>query len=497
MREFYTTIDEALLKGLRPEYRTPTNTQYLQEALGYRIGKLAIEGIPFLYNPMPLGLDVLYNWPFPQFLKQESWKILVVRNDVTMADHVYSLSDSYVATHIFDVDTLTFGQGTVMELADFGEYAIMGNGVVMIHWDPTGPGWHAFRDHATLPVMSTVCNFKGQLIGGGITGVWNGAAFDPWYDCDQKSIVWSDIGSVNCVPDPKNTAGYRRDPVGGEVYHVRRLGDDVIVYSSTGVTRMFPVVSPAATFGFEELHPIGLRNRGAVNGDLAQHVFVDLEDNIWSLSVGGALSAAKGGTITAKAGLEKLGYQEFVNELDATYGAGLAQPVIVNFDPDLRDFYLSDGTTSLLLSPQGLTNYPYPVNAVWYDDEDGHGLSGLPESVDPPTHEPLVATHSIDMGYRAQKTIFSVEIMGAAMTNTEIAVDWRMSTMVNYERTDFVPINDEGIAPIIISGTGFRIVVKSDNFFRNVSKLDYITIRWKMTDLRGLRGVYAAPPRGQ
>lgn len=482
MREFYTTIDEALLKGLRPETRIPRNLQFLHECLGFRIGKMAIEGIPFLYNPIPAALDIAYNWPFPQFLTGESWKILIVRNNILMADRVYSLSSSYVVTHIFDVDQLTFGKGTLMELADFGEYAIMANGVVMIHWDPTGPGWHAFRDHATLPVMGTVCNFKGQLIGGNITGIWNGATFDPWHDCDEKSIVWSAIGDVDFTPDRKNEAGYRRDPVGGEVYHVRRLGDDVIVYSSAGVTRMFPITSPAATFGFEELHDIGLKNKGAMNGNLKQHVFVDIEDNIWR--------------VTAK-GIEKLGYREYVEALNAAYGAGIDQSIIVTFDSDLQDFYISDGTSSLLLSANGLANYPSPVSAVWYDDEDAHGLCGLPETPDPPTHEPLLASHTIDMGYRAQKTIFSVELGTAGIIGAEVAVDWRMSTLDAFARTDFVPVNDEGVAPIIISGVDFRIVVKSEYFVRDVSELDYITARWKMTDLRGLRGVYAAPPRGQ
>ncbi len=508
MREFYITIDEAFTKGLRPDV-APRNAQYLQEALGVRIGRMGLEGIPFLTNPMPPGVDWHYNWPFPQFLKQESWKILVIRNNVTMADHVYSLDDTYIITHIFDIDTLTFTQGTLMELADFGEYAIMGNGVVMIHWDPTGPGWHAFRDHATLPVMGTVCNFKGQLIGGNITGVWDGvSAFDPWHDCDEKSIIWSEIGSVDCTPDRENTAGYRRDPVGGEIYHVRRLGNDVIVYSSAGVTRMFPVTSPAATFGFEELHDIGLRNKGAMGGNLKKHVFLDIENNFWQITVGGALSAVKGGTITTRSGLTSLGYQEYGNELkNHTGGSVDHSSVIISYEPDKQDFYISDGTDSFLLSPQGMTNYPFPHSAVWYDDENGQDHCGLPESTDTvvtpitedtiPDFYPIIVVHDIDMGYRGQKTIFSVEIGSALFINAEVAVDWRVNALVNWERTDFVPFNNEGIASIIISGTEFRIVVRGTFFIGNYTTLDYIIARWKMTDLRGLRGVYAAPPRGQ
>jgi hypothetical protein len=468
MREFYTTIDEALLRGLRTETITPRNSSFLDKCLGFRIGKRAIEGIESLSNPLPPAIDMFYNWPFPQFLKQESWKILIVRDSVTnMEDVVYSLDASYVATQIFAIDELTFGKGTLMELADFGEYAYMTNGVVMIYWDVSINDWQEVTAHANIPMMQTVCNFKGQMIGGCVTSAW--------HDCDEKSIVWSGIGNVDFTPDRKNEAGYRRDPFGGEVYHVRRLGDNVIVYSSGGVTRMFPVTSPAATFGFQELHKVGLKNRGAMNGDLNQHTFVDLENSVWKLN---------------KEGLEELGYIEYVRNLDSGDN-------IVSFDPYKRDFYISDGVDSLLLSPNGMSNYPYPVSTTWYDDESAHGLCGLPGTPSPPTYEPLLVSHIIDMGYRGQKTIFSIEIGASNAVGAKVAVDWRMDSSVSFERTGFVPVNNEGIASLIATGTEFRICMNSESFTKDLSSLDYINVRWKMTDLRGLRGIYAAPPRGQ
>ena len=467
MREFYTTIDEALLTGLKTEIRVPRNSPVLHECLGFRIGKRAIEGIESLSNPLPAALDMHYNWPFPQFLKQESWKILVVRDAVNMEDVVYSLDANYNATQIFAIDELTFGQGTLMELADFGEYAFMTNGVLMLYWDPTLVDWDEKVAIATIPMMRTVCNFKGQMIGG--------CVLSAWHDCDEKSIVWSDIGSVDFTPDRSNKRGYRRDPFGGEVYHVRRLGDNAVAYTSAGVTLMIPVGSPAVTFKFKELHGVGLKNRGAMGGDLNQHLFVDLENSVFKLN---------------EEGLKELGYIGYVEELDAGDN-------IVSFDHYKGDFYISDGVKSLLLSPNGMTNYPYEVSAVWYDDEDGHGLCGLPGTPNPMVHEPLIVSHIIDTGYRGQKTIFSIELGMARVTDAKAAVDWRMSTENAFQRTNFVSTNLEGVASIIVTGTEFRICVKASQFIRDLSDLDYITARWKMTDLRALRGIYAAPPRGQ
>jgi len=300
-----------------------------------------------------------------------------------------------------------------------------------------------------------------------------GCVLSDWHSCDEKFIVWSKIGDVDFTPGLKNEAGFRRDPFGGEVYHVRRLGDNVVVYSSGGVTLMSPVMSPAATFGFKEIHNVGLKNRGAMNGDFKRHVFVDLENTAWYLS---------------EEGLKELDYSEYVKELNAGDN-------IVNFNSYKGDFYISDGMKSLLLSPQGMTNYPDPVNAVWYDNEDGHGLCGLPETPEG-TFEHLIVSHIIDMGYRAQKTIFSIELGSTAM-DAEVAIDWRMHHTVDFQRTAFVPVNSEGIASLIIAGTEFRVCVRSNYFVNEYSSLDYIILRWKMTDLRGLRGVYAAPPRGQ
>jgi hypothetical protein len=443
LREFYTKIDEALLKGLKPEFRTPRNSPVLHECSGLRIGKKAIEGTEFLYNPLPPTLDMHYSWPFPQLLKQEKYKILIIRDSVGMEDIVYSLDAHYNATQIFAVDELTYGKGTLMELADFGSYAFMTNGVIMIYWDVGINDWQEVIAHANIPMMRTVCNFKGQMIGG--------CVLSDWHSCDEKSIVWSKIGDVNFTPGLNNESGFRRDPFGGEVYHVRRLGDNVVIYSSGGVTLMSPVSSPAATFGFKEIHKVGLKNRGAMNGDFNQHLFIDLEDTVWRLT---------------GEGLKELGYIEYVEDLNAG-------DIIVNFNPYKGDFYISDGVKSLLLSPQGMTNYPQLVSAVWYDDEDGHGLCGLPETPDEEI-EALIVSHIIDMGYRGQKTIFSVELGAAMMTGIEVA-----------------------IASLIAAGIEFRICVKADHFIKGYSSLDYITARWKMTDLRGLRGVYAAPPRGQ
>ena len=362
MREFEAIIDDAFTKGLRPERRVPRGTQVLAECFGFRIGKYSIEGAGYLTNPIPATVDMFYSWPFPQFIKGERYKFLVVRDDVNMEDVVYLVSADYsMATEIFAIDELTFGKGTLMEVADFAEYAFMTNGVIMIYWDTTISDWHEVVVSPTIPMMRTVCNFKGQMIGGCVLSDWHG--------CDETFVVWSKIGEADFTPGRRNEAGFRRDPFGGEIYHVRRFGNYAIIYSSKGVTKMIPVSQPVPTFGFEELHDVGLINRGAVAGNLEEHLFVDVDHYVWKLN---------------KDGLEKIGYQEFVGGLEYS-------DILVHHDSNKKDFYIS-AADALLTTLAPTTPAPFTTAAPTTLPTTSAPTTAAPTTAAPTTHLPPTTT---------------------------------------------------------------------------------------------------------
>lgn len=482
MREFEFIIDEALKKGLRNSKKVSRNKQILTECSGFRIGSEGIEAAEIINYPFPSALEVSYSWPFPQFLQGEKHKILIVRDDFNMEDVVYSIGNIYnTVTKVFAIDELSFGKGNLMELADFGKYAFMTNGVIMLYWDPIIDDWQESTSLNNIPMMKTVCNFKGQLIGGNIVS--------DWYDCDETFIVWGRIGEANLIPERKNEAGFRRDPFGGKVHHVRRLGDDVIIYSSKGITRMFPVQSPAATFGFEELLSIGIRNQGAVSGSIAEHLFVDKGGSIWRIDKGAKLTY--------------LGYEEYTREFATDddeyyideYGdrAEASSNVIVNYDNLNFDFYICNNAKGFLKSPYGMARVHKSMSSIWYDRR----LLGTRQPNLLINLEHSIVSEVFNMGYGGNKTIFSVESGLHGVGDAEVAIDWRASIESPFQRTDWIPLNDLGIATIIISGMEFRLCFRAKSLTNFSSSLDYFKVRWKMTDLRGLRGVYAAPPRGQ
>ena len=460
MREFELIIDEALRKGLSPFNKAPFNTPVLLECLGWRVEKAGLAKYDLKENPFDVVIDVTPSWPFPQVVTGEMYNFLIVRDSlVNHEDVVYSFSDDHqTVTHIFSVDELTFGQGGLMQVADFGEYAIMMNGVVMIYWNVLG-AWNASLATATIPLMNALCNFKGQLVGGGVTTVW--------HDCDETFYCWSRIGSADFTPEESNEAGYRRCPFGGEIYHTRRLRNNVIGYSSKGITILSPVGSPSTTFGFTELSDVGLKNQGAMDGNLDMQVYVGEDDVLRKIT---------------QNGIEELGYEDYMSELGAN--------VIVQFDKKYKDFYIGDGAKTFLLSPQGLSEIPQHPSAVWRRNNETYML---PDETD--DYYQTVASYPTDMGYAGQKTIMEVETDLFMGHDNEAAVSYYLNPS-SYSTTNYVPLNNQNIATIIASGNAFSIHLRCDPLYDN-SRMGYIKARYKMTDLRGIRGVYAPKPRGQ
>ena len=461
VREFELIIDEAIKKGLTPLSITQTGEQWLNECLGFRCGKGELELYEELDNDIPAAVDMHYNWPFPQFVAGERYNFMIVRDSLIAEDIVYVVSDDQATvTQIFAVDALTFGTGTLMEVADFGEYAIMINGVVMVFWNVLGTAWNASVETATVPLMRTICNFKGQAVGGGVTTVW--------HDCDETFYIWSKIGNLDFTPGEGNEAGYRRCPYGGNVYHTRRLGDNIIGYSSKGITALQPVTEPVPSFGFIELLDVGLINQGAMNGNLSKQVFVG-DDHIVR-------------EITSQ-GIKELGYDYYMKRLSG-------EDIIVSYDPANRDFYIGNSTMTFLLSPYGMTEVPQHPSAVWRREKE---TFMIPKAID--SYEALIVSNTEDMGYGGEKTIFSMESDILVADDVQAAVDYYTS-LDSYGMSDYVPLNNQGVASIIVSGNKFRFRLKFDPFYDN-TRISYIKARYKMTDLRGIRGVYAPPPRGQ
>lgn len=471
MREYEYIIDQALKNGLSPEPVIAINSPFLEEALGFRCGRKGMEAYPVGTNPLPVALDLQYEWPWPQYIRGERYNFLAIRDVVNQELDIYHVSDdNLTVTFVFSIDDLTFGLGgTILEVADFGEYAFMTDGRLMVYWNVAG-AWNSILSSATVPRMGTICNFKGQAVGGNVKTAW--------YDCDEKSYLWSKIGSLDFTPGQDNEAGYRRDPFGGIVRHTRRLGEFVVGYSSEGVIALEPISAQKyannlpQTFGFRELSGIGIRNMGAMNGDLNRQIYVGNDLVIREIT---------------SQGVKDIGYYLQMEDLDDD-----GEDIIVTFDRAKGDFFIGNSTKTYLLSPYGMTNLAQHPSAVWRTASDKVHM--LPDTEDAGWKH-LITSGIFDLTYRGQKTIFTVETDAVIALGAYASVDWA-NDLVSWGYGAFTPINNMGIATAVSAGNMFRINLRFDQVF-DLFRIGYIKARFKMTDLRGLRGVYAPPLRGQ
>jgi hypothetical protein len=182
-------------------------------------------------------------------------------------------------------------------------------------------------------------------------------------------------------------------------------------------------------------------------------------------------------------GVNALGYQEYISRL-----AG--KDIIVSYNQTSKDFYISNGTITFLYSPQGLTEVSQHPSSVWYSENSQHMIPDTDDGRDP-----YLITESIDFGFRGSKTIFVLELGITNYDQALVAIDWIMDR-VNSGITAWVGENYQGVINLIIAGTTFKVMLKLTGVTSDTI-VSYIKVRYKMTDLRSIRGVYAPPPRGQ
>lgn len=459
MREYEFNIDKSLGNCLSPTLVTPQNAPFMSKVVGFRCGDLGLEPYVLGTNPLPSALDIQYSWPFPQVLEGEKFLFLIVRDNINEADQIYVINYDNTVTWSFTIDKLTFGQGGLYELADFGEYAILSNGLVYLYWHYLG-SWNVTKvASATLPLMTSVCNYKGRLIGGNVTSTW--------HDCNENYYIWSKIGSVDFTVDQSNEAGYRRDPMGGEILNIRRMQDIIVGCSTHGITYMFPANQ---SIGFKEVCHRGIANKGAIAGHLNEYLVVGEDYIVRKLT---------------PEGVEDVGYQRQMLELKED-----EEDVIVNFDDSRDDFYIGNSQRTFLLSSKGMTEIKQHPSALWINAGIKHLL---PATEDSQLYELL--SESFNFGYGGQKTISTMETDAVGYTDCTIGVQYSEDNKVFTERT-YSEINKQGLASVPISGVYFKAGVRFETVDSDFAT-SYIKLRFKMTDLRGIRGVYAPAPRGQ
>jgi len=258
-------------------------------------------------------------------------------------------------------------------------------------------------------------------------------------------VKWSDIGYLDFTVGKDNVAGERPLDWKGFVYCIKKLGTKIAVYGENGVSFLVPA---GPVFGMETIYRIGLKGKHAVCGDNAKHFFVDNEGKLWKVS----------------SNLQKLGYSEYLSELN--------ESIVLSYDEERNLVYICDGNLGYIYNAESGSFGEGPENITGIGYRSGTEYVAASSAITTAPFE--ICTDIFDLGSRAGKTIFSIELGTDLSVALSIAVDWRRDKSSEFTQTPWYTVSAHGRAIVIAYGREFRFRVKAASY--ESFELDYIKV---------------------
>ncbi len=511
MAEITLQLSDNLVNGLRSDDRFPVNSPALElmdMLKPTQFGARTYDGITNAISSGELSSNsITVAHPYPQIFKGKGITLLLTANKLfTVDESDWSLTPVTVYTPAGDVTVIT--SDSIWHFADFqgSDFWMLFNGTSVI-WKDSANWTSSNRAYiVSTQTMKTGCSFRGRLILGGFnaSNFWNSgwqtlwsswlARFESygfslggpggnwiWWSAPGGGDILSfftsvfaqtglpDITNGHTVQDPIgieqamiNASGFMPLDNQGDIVSLKALRNHVVVYGNDGVSAVTPYSQPFATFGLQErILPIGLAARGAVGGDLDEHIFMDNSGVIWRLD--------------NQLKLQRLGYKEFGSTL-------LGNEILIGLDPNERDYYISDDTDCFCLNASGMGKCDQLVQGVFYADG---GLIGIAEDATNP-NAALIRTLPLDMNVPGIKTIHTLEVFTDGIASVQVALDYRHSTGDAWVTSAFVEGSPAGVYYLGIAGTEFRVRVKGT--LSGAGYVEKIVVRFTHIDARMVRG---------
>lgn len=341
------------------------------------------------------------------------------------------------------------------------------------------------------------CLFKGQVLLGG-----SYHTAEATFPSDSRIVRWSEIGAFRFLGAganaKKNEAGfaYLGNSSDETVMAIMPLKNSVVVYTTMSVTLLNPVASPAPTYGFDTLlDGIGIMNPLAVAGDgRNKQLYVDREGELREINMG----QYGQGYVSTGLGYRHI-FKSMQEDFDITTGEGL---IVVTYNPDEDEFYISNGLRSFVYTSAGLTEIGVAITSVinlrtsiiakelFADSCTSNFLGGANTIMG--SEYVYVETDVFDFNLSAIKTIQQVEIGGGFGANAvaSVMIKWRNNRGEEFRSTDWRRCSPNGVATPIVSGSDFKICLRISPV--SGVAINNITVEWKLTDKTSVRGNYAS-----
>ena len=418
------------------------------------------------------------NWPWPQvfFTQRYVLAVSIVGTDLCLYELVNE-SNTWTATKIVVLGLLS--RILHVDVADFGRYYI----VTVSGMNGSEPWKKLFTrkpnaasalgaveavNSGDIPFGDTCCNFKSQVIIGGVQS--NNAK---WLDLGSCSVAWSGIGSNEFDPAIDPSAGFAKMPWNSfnqaKVYKVKRIGNVVRVYGDRGIADLVPTgIENGVSFGLRELPGVGpgIASGNSIAGDNRVHAFIDTNYDFW---------------IGNEEGVKKLGYRKHLNALTN-------DRIMMCYDDVKKRFYISDDTYGFVFNEHGLYSTHECLTSVGRFNEI---LCGFKNDTSD-TNIKLTSTPT-DFGQQGMKSTEAIEFGVNYVTTSDHELYFKIYGKYDHKEdfillADAVQLNERGIVTKKMTAREFKFYLYGDYEAGAEFNLDSIRAKIKFSDKRNIRG---------
>lgn len=505
MKEFGFDID--LWKGLRKYSDQRREVDSLVECVnavpkGEERGLVQYNEV---INPMS---SITVTWPFPQLFRGKGVTLLAYETAIYTVNETTWVPTLITTYDAFDIsNTKSITAGGVWHFMDFYDTWMLFNGkCVVFHTERYnifgGTDKTLVQDAVTV---QTGCDFRGRGLMGGFkvsdfqTTDWQ-TFWSNWLlnkpsgmtiseTIDTNFVLWTSIGGGDLLwlfykdiaesgftadgfhdavrplvfeQMRRNERGFMPMPWQGTILKLAPLGNKVIVYGDGGISALVPYAEPVPTFGLVDVLGVGVAERGAVAVGPMGHVFVDQTGMLW--------------LIDGELKLRQLGYQEYFRDM-------IGNDIVGTYDPLENEYRLCSGTKGYLWSPGGLCEISQLVTSAARVGADDVGIF-----VKTGDGSMVITTDVFDMKMMGIKNVSQVDLGASASTTAEVAIDYRYKTGDKFYRSGWKRVNQYGTVFPNVSGIEFRLVIRANPY--DAMKYDRVSVRWKSSDKRFVRGAY-------
>jgi hypothetical protein len=262
----------------------------------------------------------------------------------------------------------------------------------------------------------------------------------------RNFVKWSKIGVLDFTIDESNVAGERPVDWSGYIWHLGKLGSQILAYGENGVSSF---KASGVNWGMDTIYPLGLKNKGAYAGDENMHFFVD----------------KLGYLVMVTDSIQRLDYSEFIDPMGT---------VILTLDTKRRLLYICDGSVGYIFGIESKSFGVGPVNITGLGEKFGNLYVASSNIIETPVFE--ICTDVYDFGIRRPKIINQIEVGTDVTENLYVTLDYRTSYKHQFRRMpQWHLVNPDGKAFPRCYGVEFRFRLKSTMY--EYLELDYFKIR--------------------